>query len=55
MKHPLKDILMPATIEKPKTRRAMAKPQPKASRVDVKAAYEDIMKRYPKTMAHLAK
>jgi hypothetical protein len=41
-------------LEKPK-QMAVAKPRNDGKRVDIKAAYKDAMKKYPKTMAYLAK
>ena len=41
-------------LEKPKTA-AIAKPSADGKRVDIKAVYKDAIKKYPRTMAYLAK
>jgi len=41
-------------IEKPKEM-AVARPRSDGKRADIKAVYRDAMKKYPRTMAHLAK
>jgi hypothetical protein len=42
------------TLEKPKEM-AMIKPRPDRQRVDVEAAYKAMIRKLPKTFAHLAK